>query len=125
MTPAEAAELLTMCSAYDNRRVDEAGALAWQDALSDLPAADCQRAVRDHYRESSDRVMPADVRRRVRRIRADRIDATPTEQPPPGLTVVQYQDWLRDQRRRIADGWEPPRLPDRRQIELPDILPSP
>lgn len=72
MTPDQAAELLTVACAYDSRRPDRARAIAWADALGDLDADDCVNAIRQHYRVSTEWVMPAHIRRLVRVIREDR-----------------------------------------------------
>lgn len=63
MNLAEASAVLAKAAAFDRRTVGEADILAWHDALGDLPAADCLAAVTEHYRESTDWLMPAHVRR--------------------------------------------------------------
>lgn len=63
MNLAEAAAVLAKAAAFDRRTVGEADILAWHDALGDLPAGDCLAAVTEHYRESTEWLMPAHVRR--------------------------------------------------------------
>lgn len=63
MNLAEAAAVLAKAAAFDRRTVGEADILAWHDALGDLAAGDCLTAVTEHYRESTDWLMPAHVRR--------------------------------------------------------------
>lgn len=67
MTPEETGKLLGMCAAYDNRNVDDSALYAWFRAVGDLPFADCETAVIAHYRDSREWIMPADVRKRVKR----------------------------------------------------------
>lgn len=66
ISPAQAAKLLAFASAIDQRTVGEADALAWADLLDGLDFDRCVDAVRRHYRESTDRLMPAHVRRLAR-----------------------------------------------------------
>jgi hypothetical protein len=66
ITPAQAAKLLALASAIDQRTVGEADAVAWADLLDGLDFDRCVEAVRRHYRESTDRLMPAHVRRLAR-----------------------------------------------------------
>lgn len=76
MTPAQIAELLGMCAAFDRRTVGRADVTAWHLVLGDLDNHDAQQAVADHYRETREWIMPADVRRGVKTIREARIIAT-------------------------------------------------
>jgi hypothetical protein len=65
MNLRETSEVLARAAAYDYRTVGESDIRAWHDALSDLDVDACGRAVVAHYRESTDRLMPAHVRRLV------------------------------------------------------------
>lgn len=67
MTPEQIGDLLGVCTSYDNRNVDDAAVYAWYRALGDLPYADCEAAVFEHYAKSSEWIMPAHVRRIARR----------------------------------------------------------
>lgn len=71
MSPREAFELLTLASARDGRHVDEAVARVWASDLSDVSALEAAAAAREHYRSSSDWLMPAHVLRIVRARRAE------------------------------------------------------
>lgn len=104
MTPAEAQVLLSMAAAYDNRKPDPDAAKAWAAALDDLPFDDCRHALIQHYRSSSEWLMPAMIRTAVRRVRHKRLEDHPPLVPPPGLDDAQERRWLREARRRIADG---------------------
>lgn len=72
MTRAEVALLLGLAAGRDQRTVGEADVLAWHEDIGDLDFNDAREAVSMHYRESTDRVMPAHIRRLVRQIRDER-----------------------------------------------------
>lgn len=77
MTRSEVAILLGLAAARDYRKIGETDVLAWHEDIGDLDFADAREAVSRHYRESTDRLMPAHVRRIVRDIRAERRKAEP------------------------------------------------
>ncbi|WP_084965278.1 hypothetical protein [Thermoactinospora rubra] len=106
MTPPEAAVLLGVCAAYDRRTVGEADAIAWAQALDDITLDEARAAVIQHYRESRDWIMPADVRTLVRRARELRLAARPIPEPAPELAADPraYQQALRAAIKDIADG---------------------
>lgn len=79
MTPEEAALLLAGAAMFDYRKVEKADALAWHHVLGDLDYDDAIEAVRRHYAESTERLMPAHVRQGVRAIREDRRRLEPSE----------------------------------------------
>lgn len=79
MTRSEIALLLGLAAARDNRRVDEVMVAAWHEDLGDLDFADAREALRRHYRESTERVMPAHIRQLVRAIRQERRRGSPHE----------------------------------------------
>lgn len=106
MNRAEAAKLLSFVSAYDRRTIGEADALAWADALHDVDYSDAAQAVREHFRESRDWLMPADVRKRVKATREERLARTPVDAPAGELTddARRYMASLNRNVRAIADG---------------------
>jgi hypothetical protein len=104
MTPAEAAALLTVAAAFDNRKPDPDAAKAWSVSLGDLPFVDCRDAIVAHYQATTDWVMPAHVIGAVRKIRRDRLEDAPPLTPPPGLDPVETNAWLGQARARIAAG---------------------
>jgi len=65
LTPADASRLLALAASYDNRRPDDTGAAArsWAKALGGLRFEDCIEAIHLHYRDSTDFLMPAMIRR--------------------------------------------------------------
>ncbi|HEY8504372.1 MAG TPA: hypothetical protein VIL46_07295 [Gemmataceae bacterium] len=79
MTRSEIALLLGLAAARDNRRIDEVMVAAWYEDLGDLDFADAREALRRHYRESTERVMPAHIRQLVRAIRQERRRGSPHE----------------------------------------------
>ena len=110
MKPTEAAALLTICAAYDNRKPDADAAKAWAMALDGYRFEDCRDAIVAHYRASREWIMPSDVIGAVKKLRTGRLeDVAPI--PPPGLDpddTGAYVRWLAHVRRAIADGQEPP-----------------
>jgi hypothetical protein len=105
MRPHEAAELLALAAAFDQRTVGEADALAWAEALGNINQADARAAVTEHYRNETRRLMPVDVLTGVRRIRSNRL-AEFAEQVPDADPddVPAYLAALREQRYRAASG---------------------
>ena len=85
MTPDETIDLLTVAAAFDQRTVGEGDAMAWHAVVGDLNFADAKQAVLGYYADTRERVMPADVRRRVREIRDRRLQDTEIPPPPPEL----------------------------------------
>lgn len=104
MSPAEAQVLLSMCATVDNRKPDEDAAKAWAAMLDDLRFDDCRVAVIEHYKRSTDWLMPAKVRTDVRRIRAKRITDHAPLLPPPGLDDAEERHWLAGAIKRVGDG---------------------
>jgi hypothetical protein len=103
MTPAEAQVLLSMASAYDNRKPDPDAAKAWAAALDDLRFVDCRDALIKHYKTSTEWLMPAMIRAEVKRIRAKRIAEFGHYDVPPGLDSRQTMEFIRATNKRIAD----------------------
>ena len=53
MTPTDAARLLTLAAAYDNRKPDADQAKAWAMVLDGLRFEDCCEAIVAHYRATA------------------------------------------------------------------------
>lgn len=111
MTPAEAQVLLSMASAFDNRKPDADAAKAWAAALDGLRFEDCRLAVIEHYKTGNEWLMPSMVRVIVKRIRSKRIAAYGTlTSPPPNIdpddpeAIIQ---WQAEETRRLGDGLPP------------------
>jgi hypothetical protein len=106
VTPAEAAVLLGMAATVDNRKPDEDAAKAWAAMLDGLRFEDCRIAVIEHYKASTDWLMPAKVRSDVKKLRAKRQELHPPLTPPAHLDgdPAATNAWLKAARRRIGDG---------------------
>lgn len=106
MTLDQVIDLLTVAAVFDFRSIGEADATAWHAVLGDLQFGDAHAAVLAHYAESCDRIMPANVRQRVRAMRRDRLARQITSAPPAGLTgdPGRYKAEIDAGIRRIADG---------------------
>lgn len=112
MNAAEVGDLLARMALVDNRKPPEtaedkaAMILTWLQLIGDLNHADAVQAIQEHYRESRDWLMPADIRRRVKAIRGARLSALPEPVPPPELLEDDdaYREWVRKETKRIADG---------------------
>ncbi|RSS59553.1 hypothetical protein [Streptomyces sp. WAC01280] len=106
MTPADAADLLTLAAAFDRRTVGEADARAWAAALHSIPLDDDARAaVARHYGETDKWLTPAHVRQQRARIRAERVNtATVVYDGIPGETGAESIARRRRILESIADG---------------------
>ena len=112
MTPAQAAALLTIAAAYDNRKPDEDQARAWAMILGDLRFEDCRDAVLRHYRKSREWLMPAEVIEGVREIRNERWDRFIKDHTPGYLPIPRRFDgdpekeqaWWADVAPKIRNG---------------------
>ena len=106
MKPTEAAALLTIAAAYDNRKPDADQAKAWAMALDDLRFEDCRTVIVEHYKRSREWLMPVDVVQGVRRLREKRLaDYGPL--PAPAVDPDDTERYQREEariRRDVADG---------------------
>jgi hypothetical protein len=117
MTPAQVAELLGFCAAFDRRTVGKADVLAWTTVLADVDFDAAKQAVTAHYANDTRWIMPADIRGTVRHNRAD----TAADIQGPGLPaeipdadpddVAAYLAAVRQQRTRAANGQQLKRRP--------------
>jgi hypothetical protein len=106
MNPEEVIDLLTTAAAYDRRTVGDADVIAWSAAVGDLDFADARDAVVQHYRDSREWLMPADVRRLVKAMREARLSRYVLPAPAPELADDQraYKEALERAIGQIADG---------------------
>jgi hypothetical protein len=124
MNRADTAELLALCAAFDRRTVGKADVVAWQKLLAHYAYEDAEAAVNEHYSSEHRWIMPADVIRIVRRIRAQRItDAVLVYDGNPDESGLDSARSLRQLQRAAGDGKVGPRtalqaIPDRRPLEL-------
>lgn len=75
MIASEVAALLGRVAAFDRRPVGRAEVAAWQAALDDIGYREAEAAVVEHFRASTDWLMPAHVRRLVAAARSERVEA--------------------------------------------------
>lgn len=68
-------KVLLTIQAFDNRTITEEMTLLWHELLEPYTLQDCVQAVKDHYAESRDWLMPVDVINRVKQVRAERAGA--------------------------------------------------
>lgn len=66
-------QLLTLIQNMDKRKIDDAAVLLWQQILGDLEYTDCVRAAINHFRESTDYLLPAHIVAGARAIERERI----------------------------------------------------
>lgn len=105
MSPAEAALLLGVAAAYDNRTVSEIAARAWAEALAGVELADAKAVVVEHYRRTRDWIMPADVLAGVKAMQRARLAAAPPPLPSTDPdNVREYLAETRALRAQIASG---------------------
>ena len=81
MRLTETGELLALISAYDNRNFNKETTAAWYDLLSPYTLAEAKHAVKKHYAESRDWLMPADVLRIIKTERRNRLAKVETIVP--------------------------------------------
>jgi hypothetical protein len=122
MTPDELQAFMRMAVTIDARvEVTDLAAETWDLTIGDLDARDAAEALVAHYRESTDRVMPAHIRTRVRAARAARAAAVPGAEVlmadldalrPQGVTAADYARLFRARRDAMIDG----------RLALPDAI---
>lgn len=112
MNAAETGKLLASMALYDNRKIGDLDVIAWLKVIGDLAYADAEQAVVAHYTETTERIMPADIRQRVKSIRSQRIAHALIPPPPPELAdnPQAYRAQLAENIRKAADGQLPPPL---------------
>lgn len=113
MNTQEAAALLAVAAAFDNRKPDADAAQAWAIALDGLRFTDCRDAIVAHYRATSDWLMPAMVIGHVRRVRDARIKAYGVISPPLDLDpddTGAYARWGAYAYEAVANGEEIPQV---------------
>ena len=124
MNTQEAAALLGIAAAFDNRKPDPDAAKAWSVALDGFRFEDCRDVIVAHYRGSSDWLMPSHIIAGVKRIRSKRLEEAPPLIPPAELDgdPIKTNAWLKVWRRRIADGDPAPTYGELRARNMPDLL---
>ena len=67
---------------------------AWQTVLADADAADVMEAIRRHYAEHTERIMPAHIRRTVRDMVHDRSN----------VSLAEARQWAAEARKMLRPG---------------------
>lgn len=109
MNTTEVSALVAVCASFDNRKPSVEMVQAWTAAIGDLDFPAARDAVVGHYQDTTDWIMPAHIRRRVRSARASRIEDE-VFHPPAELDpddVAAYIRWLETERRAVGDGAAP------------------
>jgi hypothetical protein len=115
MNHSDTAKLLAFCAAYDQRTIGEADVLAWSEALDSpwVPGIDldeAREAVVAWYRETAQRITVADVLKRVKTWRAERLGG--------GIPVRKTGTWPPpEEYRQIRAEWEAGPHPNRARPE--------
>jgi hypothetical protein len=115
VSPEECAAVLAAAALRDNRTVGPADVLAWLQDIGDLDPADALAAVSRHYRETTERLMPAHVRRIAtelgrerRRIHREHLEraaiAAEAADPTRRDRSAEVQALLDDLRERLGPG---------------------
>lgn len=124
MNASEAAQLLTVAAAFDQRTISREDAIAWADVLRSVDLEDAVAAVKQHYTNSTTRVMPADIFRGVRALRGDRVarvvESVPDADPDDPAAYITA---LRAGRRRAGGTRGLPQLP-RMFRQMPKVTPA-
>jgi len=110
----ETTQALALAQAYDNRTVGEVNIRAWFSILVHADAADVMAAIRQHYAEHTDWIMPAHILRAVKvmqeaRERAARATGwapgqagVPKDQAQPEITGGEVPGWFAGAVQRAA-----------------------
>lgn len=108
MTPTEVGALLVYVSAYDNRNVTEETATAWAQVLDQrLTFKGAKWIVEQHYKESTEWLMPAHINLKYLKVREDRLKRVGTNiEIPHGLEADRHQEFLNAYHDAIANGAE-------------------
>lgn len=112
MTRGDVARLLALIQAFDRRTIGETDVEAWTLVIADLDQADCAEAIRQHFTESREWIMPSDVRGRAKILARTRRAAEARlelEAPPLDREVVaaRYAELQAEVRKR---GHKPPEV---------------
>lgn len=75
MDIVETGVVLAKIQAFDNRNVDDATTIAWQEVLAPHTLQDCLAAVADYFRTNTAWIMPAHIVGRVKDAEQDRLRA--------------------------------------------------
>lgn len=121
MTPDDVVDVLTAAATFDQRNVGRSDVVAWHAAIGDLTRDDAIAAVIKHYQESTDRMMPAHIRRNVDAVRDARLRKHGEIVPDVDPDDPAWNDRYHQMMCAVRDGRPVPPLGElaggRRQIE--------
>lgn len=128
MKAAEAAALLTIAAAYDNRKPDADAAKAWSLVLDGLRFEDCRDSIVSYYRNNRAWIMPSDVIAGVKALRRERLskfDNLVRLEPPAHLADDPAAEiaWFNTTRLRVANGeiTHPDQVDERGELKPRDV----
>lgn len=81
MNLSETGEALALASEYDNRHFTKETSAAWWELLNPYTLDEAKHAIRKHYNESREWLMPADVLRIIKTERRNRLARVETIVP--------------------------------------------
>lgn len=102
MNRSEVAMILTAAAARDRRTIGETDVLAWHEDIGDLDYDVAREAISRHYRESTDWVMPAHIRRHAATIVHDRRRAIREASEARALEAERNDPTRRDRSAEVA-----------------------
>ncbi len=106
MTPQETSAVLAMIGTYDRREFTPTDVRAWHAAWDPaLTFEDARHAVTEHYRTSTDWLMPAHINRIAKARRDDR--ASRNSLPPTNSGFWSMPAWFREEylrHRKLNEG---------------------
>jgi hypothetical protein len=100
----ETARALALVQSFDRRTVGEADVVAWRSVLTDVALADAEEAIRRHYAEQTDWLMPAHIRRYVRDIVREREALASATEWAPGQAGVPKDQAMPEISGPVAEG---------------------
>lgn len=123
MNYAETHTLLELAQSVDNRKFDDMTVASWHAILGHLPYEDCARAVVEHFRASTDYLLPAHVARAVavidrERRRCDRERRELEQARRVALEAVPTQD----RKAEVIELAKRIPLGDARKLRRPEVL---
>lgn len=77
MNITETAAVLAKIQSYDNRNVDTAAIVSWHEQLEPHAYKDCIAAVVAHFGKSTDWILPAHIKQRVKEVELRRMQGFP------------------------------------------------
>lgn len=84
-------KVLLTIQAFDNRTITEEMTLLWHELLEPYTLQDCVQAVKDHYEESKEWIMPVDIISRVKQIRSYRVGRVQGVQLRPDDELIETE----------------------------------